>query len=63
MYTEPYEIQCAAAALYDGGWRSTDRAELRRVYELTKEEARNICEELAKLEGAALYAALVADDE
>lgn len=39
-----------AANLYDGGWRSTDRDELMRVYDMTEEEATEICEELAEVE-------------
>lgn len=39
-----------AAALYDGGWRSTDRDQLMSEYGLTPEEADGICEVLAELE-------------
>lgn len=33
----------AAASLFDGGWRAEDREELIREYELTEEEANEIC--------------------
>lgn len=39
-----------AGCLYDGGWRQTDKEELKREYELTEEEAERICEELKEYE-------------
>ncbi len=42
--------QYSAAALYDGGWRAEDKADLISEYQLTAEEAEEICEELAELE-------------
>ena len=37
-------FETSAAALYDGGWRSTDKEELIEEYDLTEEEATKICE-------------------
>ena len=39
------------ASLYDGGWRSEDKEELKVQYGLTDEEADEICEELKLYEG------------
>ena len=33
----------AAASLFDGGWRAEDREELISEYDLTEEEADEIC--------------------
>ena len=44
------DFEMNAAALYDGGWRSTDRDQLMSEYGLTPEEADRICEVLAVLE-------------
>ena len=44
-------ITYRAAALYDGGWRSTDKEEMLSCYDdLTETEAERICAELAELE-------------
>lgn len=43
-------FELCAAALYDGGWRSTDRDQMMSEYNLTQEEADGICEVLAELE-------------
>ena len=44
-------VSYQAAALYDGGWRSTDKEEMLSCYDdLTEEEAERICDELAELE-------------
>lgn len=40
----------SAAALYDGGWRSTDKEELIEEYDLTEEEATKLCELLEEYE-------------
>lgn len=40
----------SAASLYDGDWRAADREELISEYNLTEEEADELCEELQKLE-------------
>lgn len=45
-----YNNQYAAAALYDGGWRSSDHDQLIREYGLTDEEADLICYELEEME-------------
>lgn len=45
------DLSSSAAALYDGGWRAEDREELIEEYELTEEEADEICELLARMEG------------
>ena len=44
------DISSSAAALYDGGWRSTDADQLRTEYNLTEEEAQDLCNALADLE-------------
>ena len=44
------DFEMNAAALYDDGWRSTDRDQLMSEYGLTPEEADGICEVLAELE-------------
>ena len=44
------DIETTAAFLYDGGWRSDDRGELATKYNLTQDEADDICAELAKVE-------------
>ena len=41
--------QYSAASLYDGGWRAEDREQLIDEYNLTAEEADEICKELAEL--------------
>lgn len=42
------DVESSAAALYDGGWRATDRAQLIQEYELTDDEADALCVELAR---------------
>lgn len=42
--------QYDAVSLYDGGWRSTDLVELMECYDITKEEAEEICKELEAYE-------------
>ena len=37
----------AAASLFDGGWRAEDREDIIREYDLTEEEANEICKFLA----------------
>lgn len=51
MYNTTISNQYTAAALYDGGWRSSDYEDLMTEYALTAEEAACICAELAKYEG------------
>ena len=41
--------QYSAASLYDGGWRAKDRDQLISEYDLTAEEADEICRELAAI--------------
>ena len=41
--------QYSAASLYDGGWRAEDRDQLIDEYNLTADEADDICKELAAL--------------
>ena len=43
--------QYSAAALYNGGWRSSDYEDLMREYNLTAVEATKICAKHAKDEG------------
>jgi len=38
-----------ALALYDGGWRAEDEAELRAEYNLTDDEAAELARELASI--------------
>ena len=45
------EIETAAAALFDGGWRAKDREDLITEYNLTAERAAAICEQLERWEG------------
>lgn len=45
-----YNIWDSAAALYDGGWRSTDKADLMAAYDLDDETATAICEKLKEFE-------------
>ena len=45
------EIETAAAALFDGGWRAKDKEELITEYNLTADRAQAICEQLDKWEG------------
>lgn len=39
-----------AEALYDGGWRSSDLLYLALEYDLSKDEAVELCKELADIE-------------
>ena len=43
-------FELCAAALYDGGWRSSDRAWMMNEYNLTEEEADELCLALYELE-------------
>ena len=45
------DIESAAAALHDGGWRAEDREQIIREYGLTIEEADALCAELERIEG------------
>jgi hypothetical protein len=44
------DVSSSAAALYDGGWRAKDRGELMKEYDLTAEEADEICKALEGFE-------------
>lgn len=44
------DVSSSAAALYDGGWRSTDADQLRAEYNLTEEETQELCAAIADLE-------------
>lgn len=44
------ELMSVAASLYDGGWRSGDRAELMAEYNLSAEDADLICRVLGRFE-------------
>lgn len=44
------DVSSSAAALYDGGWRSTDADQLRTEYDLSEEETQELCAALADLE-------------
>ena len=43
-------IRDAAANLYDGGWRASDREQMIGYYTLTEDEADAICELLEEYE-------------
>lgn len=40
----------SAGALYDGGWRSEEREELKETYCLTDDEVNRLCFELEKID-------------
>lgn len=44
------DYSSSAAALYDGGWRADDRDELITEYQLTEEEADELCKILAEFD-------------
>lgn len=44
------EVEASAAALYDGGWRSKDRNELQREYNMDNEWTDAICKKLKEYE-------------
>lgn len=44
------DYQASAAALYNGGWKSSDYDELKDEYNLTDEETTKICEILQQYE-------------
>ena len=44
--------QYSAAALYDGGWRSSDAEQLQSEYDLTAEETAEIVEALREIENS-----------
>lgn len=50
MIEHTFRNQYSAAALYDGGWRASDREELIGTYELTPEEADAIVADLREIE-------------
>lgn len=50
MNMEKAKVECMAAALYDGGWRSEDWEELMEEFEMTAEEAAEICKVLDRYE-------------
>ena len=43
------EMMEAAANLYDGGWRSEDRDEMKNLYWLTDDEADGLAKELKRI--------------
>ena len=45
------DVSISAAALYDGGWRSTDAEELKTEYDLTDDEVRGIVDQLKEYAG------------
>lgn len=44
------DYTATAASLYDGGWRAEDRDQLVSEYNLTTEDADNICKLLEEME-------------
>lgn len=51
MFMYESDAQSAAAALYDGGWRAENKADLMNEYGLTESEAEELCKLLAEIEG------------
>ena len=47
--TKMTNVRESALALYDGGWRAEDEAELRAEYDLTEDEAAELARELASI--------------
>lgn len=47
--TKMTNVRESALALYDGGWRAEDEAELRAEYNLTDDEAAELARELASI--------------
>lgn len=47
--TKMTNVRESALALYDGGWRTEDEAELRAEYDLTEDEAAELARELASI--------------
>lgn len=45
-----YDLYDDAAALFDGGWRASDRNQMISEYDLSDEQADAICEWLAAFE-------------
>jgi phage/plasmid-associated DNA primase len=43
------DTQMSAAALYDGGWRASDRDQLQAEYQLTDQETDELCKALAAM--------------
>lgn len=57
------DISSEAAALYDGGWRSSDKDELIAEYDMSEDEAQGICADLEKIgQGDATAAYLTAQE-
>lgn len=50
MKHQPHEIQDAASALYDGGWRASDKEMLMEEHGMDEEYADQICRELESYE-------------
>jgi hypothetical protein len=44
------EVENCAAALYDGGWRSEDREQIKEEYKMDDEWTNAICEKLKEYE-------------
>lgn len=44
------DLISSAIALYDGGWRAIDKELFKKEYEMTEDEATEICEILAEIE-------------
>ncbi len=44
------DLESAVAALYEGGWRYTDREQLKKEYDLTEDEANILSLKLLLLE-------------
>jgi hypothetical protein len=43
------DVESSAAALYDGGWRASDRDQLIAEYDLTDDEADVLCKQLERI--------------
>jgi len=46
------DLSSSAAALYDGGWRASDKDELTKEYALSSDDAEDLCAALRELEDA-----------
>lgn len=58
------DFESSASALYDGGWRCSDREELMQEYCMTESEVEEICIELNRIEeNKRLWYAAVTDDD
>lgn len=43
------KAKAVVGALYDGGWRASDREELKKEYDLTEDEVKELCKALEEI--------------